>query len=110
MYGDGRRALRWQVSRFKEDSAACTVVFMKGDFKEKASEIETAVSNLSSTLTSAISARYFYTPAVTPGSLEIVCNAMFGENDFPPTTPVPCRTIGSLQRDDWDLALCIISV
>ena len=87
--------------------------------------MQNITASLSSVVTCALSMRYFYSQSATdlrqfscPNEIYHysktyatvgIDSLIFGEQ-LPPTTPIPCRSISSLGADDWDVALCIISV
>jgi diphthine-ammonia ligase len=87
-------------------------------------KLQKVIQSLSSVVVSALSTRLFYSQSVTnprqfscPNELRhylkymqvIIASLKFGK-DLPPTTPVPCRSISSLDADGWDVALCLISI
>ncbi|KAF8812566.1 hypothetical protein BYT27DRAFT_7160154 [Phlegmacium glaucopus] len=109
LFDDGS-VVHWEISKFHDcfSTSSCAIIFLKGDFSNKMTEIQNVIASLSSIVACILSMRYFYSQSAT-NPLDIG-SLVFGKELLPPTTPIPCRFISSLGADTWDVALCLISV
>ncbi|KAJ7638968.1 hypothetical protein FB45DRAFT_417505 [Roridomyces roridus] len=104
--GETPEGFHWEVSRFAGTSSSCTIICGRNtgnntfpDFKSERA--------LSSIWERTLSVRIFYVPSQesTAGFFDHLFEA-----PAPPATFIPCGNISTEERDDWDYALCILSV
>lgn len=101
-------ALSLEVSHLNGANSMCAIVYGRGEPNHLTLQAQETL-NLSLDLTHALSLRLFYLP--TQGvALRSISEALFGEQDLPPTTHIPCRCISSIEKQDWDFAFCFLGI
>ncbi|KAF9569327.1 hypothetical protein CPC08DRAFT_653266 [Agrocybe pediades] len=101
-------AASWEYSVFEEDGSACAIIFLKGGFKRSDLALRTVTAELSSITSSALSTRCFCRSGfdIPEYFHDSVFGFQVGELPF---TSISCTMISNLTRDDWDVAICIVT-
>ncbi|GLB33938.1 putative diphthamide synthase [Lyophyllum shimeji] len=107
-YSDGA-ALDWVTSRFDTNDAGCAIICVKKGASPLLFEGIRDMKVLSPSLFSErnLSVRLFYIPS-RAASFFSLAKQIFEDDEYPPTTPIPCRFISTNDVDDWDYVMCII--
>ncbi|KAH0587717.1 hypothetical protein H2248_006480 [Termitomyces sp. 'cryptogamus'] len=110
-FSDGS-ILYWEISHCHgsgEESPGCAIICLKGGDSPLLSDSIRNVRLLPSHLKFArsLSIRLFYRPSRV-ASYAKIAQSIFGDDETPPTTPIPCSFISTNDFDDWDYVLCIL--
>jgi len=101
-------SVQWEVSFFHETGASCAVIRFRGEVDPHALSMKLkAVAALGRFWTRALYIRLLYQHSRTHSFAQLSYD-LFGPNDCPPVTSIPCRSISTREQDDWDYALCIL--
>jgi len=105
---EAESSVQWEVSYLHETGASCAVICFRGEVDPHALSVKLkALTALSRFWTRALYIRLFYQHSRTHSFAPLSHN-LFGPNDRPPVTSIPCRSISTREEDDWDYALCIL--
>jgi len=101
-------ALSLEVSYLNGANSMCAIVYGRGEPNHLPLQVQETL-NLSLALTHALSLRLFYLPS-RGAALGSISEALFGEQDLPPITHIPCRCISGIEKQDWDFAFCFLGI
>ncbi|GJE84099.1 diphthine--ammonia ligase [Phanerochaete sordida] len=98
---EGESVITYATSSFAHSSAACTTILVKGAVSGNMNcALEDALSDV---LDSAVTTKVFYRP-----SEQLSDPPTFLQERGLSIMPVPCTFVASVERADWDLAICIM--
>ncbi|KAJ7684045.1 hypothetical protein B0H17DRAFT_1226051 [Mycena rosella] len=101
----------WETSRFDDTSASCAIICGRNGAEADTYcfvdglRVELAFDSI---WTRTLSVRIFYIPSKNPAWSPLY-DRLF-EAPRPPVTLIPCKAISTQAHDEWDYAICILTV
>ncbi|KAJ7179009.1 hypothetical protein C8R46DRAFT_1159714 [Mycena filopes] len=113
-FGDHGGNFHWEISWFADTNSSCAIVCGRGGARHLTgvADIDTCVDSLrsqpawDSIWARTLSTRIFYIPSQEP-LVSGLCDRLFPPS---PSTFIPCQEISTQGQDNWDYAVCILTV